>query len=279
VSIPVHPAGVAGQLRVAANLLSAVSDTPRLDAELLLAHALDIDRSVLLLDPARHDVPELYAELIARRLGHEPVAYIIGHQDFRTIRLMVGPGVLIPRSDSEVLIDAAVAHFGELGPRRILDLGTGPGTLLLAALDHWPGAMGLGIDRMPVALDYARDNALALGMSARARFQQGGWADGGRADLVLCNPPYVEDGALLDRQVRDYEPPEALFAGPDGLDDYRALLPLLPDHLEPDGLALVEIGAAQAAAVVELARKVGFRHIAVGQDLAGRDRFVALCVD
>lgn len=271
-----HPPDIPGQLRVAANILKSVSDTPRLDAELLLAHALGVERDALLLDPHRFEVPESYADLIARRLGHEPLAYIIGHQHFRTIRLAVGPGVLIPRSDSEVLIDAARAHFGSAGPATILDLGTGPGTLLLAALDIWPDAHGTGIDASRLALDYAEDNAAQLGMTGRARFALGDWTDGGAAQLILCNPPYVETGALLDPQVRDFEPAEALFAGDDGLAAYRRLMPALGGRLLAGGLALVEIGAAQAAAVCALARAAGFGSIRVGQDLAGRDRFVAL---
>ena len=130
----------------AARLLSATSDTARLDAELLMAEALNIDRDRLLLDPPRRGAPRRFAAMVARRAAGEPVAYITGRRAFWNIDLHVGPGVLVPRPDSETLIAAAIAHFdGGAGPARILDLGTGPGTLLLAALDIWPDATGLGI--------------------------------------------------------------------------------------------------------------------------------------
>jgi release factor glutamine methyltransferase len=271
-----YPSDIPGQLRVATSILSASSDTPRLDAELLLAHALGVDRSALLLNPSQFAVPESYANLIARRLGQEPVAYIIGRQDFWTISLEVGPGVLIPRSDSEALIEAAVNHFGQTGPAHILDLGTGPGTLLLAALDQWPMATGVGVDASRLALDYAQDNAARLGMQGRVRWIEGDWDDGGQAQLILANPPYVETGALLDIQVRDHEPAEALFAGAEGLDAYRRLIPALVGRLLPGGIALIEIGATQADAVCQLACQAGFNNPDVGRDLAGRDRFVRL---
>jgi release factor glutamine methyltransferase len=266
---------VARALEEATLMLAVASDTPRLDAELLLAHALGIERDALLLDPNAYVPPDSYGELVARRHSYEPVAYIVGHQDFWTIRLSVGPGVLIPRSDSETLIDAAVAHFGAAGPRTIIDLGTGPGTLLLAALSQWPEASGTGVDRSAVALDYARANGEHLGMAGRAVWVEGGWDAGGIADLILCNPPYVEDDAVLDEQVRGHEPAAALFAGADGLDAYRALLPQLDGHLAPDGIVILEIGAEQAAAVTALAEEQGFA-VALRQDLGGRDRALLL---
>ena len=262
-------------IRAAADQLSSVSDTPRLDAELLLAHALGIERSALLLDPERYVVPEGFGPLIMRRLNHEPVAYIQGYRDFWTIRLAVGPGVLIPRPDSEVLIEAAVDHFGDAGPATILDLGTGPGTLLLATLDQWPAARGVGIDASAVALDYARRNAAQLNMADRVQFSKGGWVNGGSADLILCNPPYIGVDETLDTQVCDFEPAEALFAGPDGLDDYRQLLPALRGRLHDGGLAVIEIGATQRVAVSDLAQQAGFT-VSCRADLGGRDRAI-LC--
>ncbi len=266
---------IAIALAAAARQLALVTDTPRIDAELLMAHALGVKWNALLIYPNSFSVPDGFAGLVARRLAYEPVAYITGWQDFWTIRLRVGPGVLIPRSDSETLLDVAVATFGAAGPATILDLGTGPGTLLLAALDQWPGARGVGIDASAVALDYARDNATGLGLADRATFLHGGWADGGVADLVLCNPPYVERGAVLDPQVAGHEPAAALFAGADGLDDYRVLIPLLSGHLAPGGLALLEIGWTQADAVTALAHDAGFA-VTLHRDLGGRDRVLAL---
>lgn len=273
-------AGVADSLRTATNLLSATSDTPRLDAELLMAHALGIERQALLLDPARHAVPDLYAHLIARRMAHEPMAYILGYRDFWTIRVAVGPGVLIPRPDSETLIEACLDLGRERGagwPGTILDLGTGPGTLLLAALGEFPGATGLGVDTSEYALAYARDNAEELGLADRVAFRSGDWGAGldGPFDLILCNPPYIGDTEILMPDVADHEPGEALFAGPDGLDDYRRIIPDLPRLLAPGGAAVLEIGAAQHISVGELARAAGF-DVTCRQDLAGRDRALLL---
>ena len=270
-------AGVAESLRTATNLLTGISDTPRLDAELLMAHALGVERSALLLDPARYEVPELYAHLIARRMAHEPIAYILGYRDFWTIRIEVGPGVLIPRPDSETLIEAAVAHFGASAPARILDLGTGPGTLLLAALSEFPDATGLGVDASEFALAYARDNAGELGMADRTAFQSGDWGDGidGSFDLILCNPPYIADSEILMPDVAEHEPAEALFAGVDGLGDYRRIIPDLPRLLAPGGLAVLEIGATQHISVGKLAETAGFA-VACRQDLGGRDRALIL---
>ncbi len=257
--------------------LGAVSDTPRLDAELLMAHALGVERQTLLLDPARHVVPDRFVDLVALRLKHEPIAYILGYRDFWTIRIGVGPGVLIPRPDSETLIEAAVQHFGAAGPARILDLGTGPGTLLFAALGEWPAASGLGVDTSDVALDYANENARTLGLEKRVHLMTGNWADQveGVFDLILCNPPYIADSEELMRDVADHEPAGALFAGADGLDDYRRIIPDLPRILAPGGVAILEIGATQHISVGQLAEAVGFA-VACRQDLGGRDRVLLL---
>lgn len=264
-------------LRDAAARLAAVSDTPRLDAELLMAHALGIERQALLLDPARFALPADFGALIARRAAHEPVAYILGYRDFWTVRIGVGPGVLIPRPDSETLIEAAVEHFGAAGPKRILDLGTGPGTLLFAALSEWPAAGGLGVDTSGIALDYANKNALALGMENRTHLGLGNWADQveEQFDLILCNPPYIADGEALMPDVADHEPAGALFAGADGLDDYRRIIPDLPRILAPGGIAILEIGHTQHISVGELAEAAGFK-VACRQDLGGRDRALLL---
>lgn len=274
-------AGVAESLRTATNLLTGISDTPRLDAELLMAHALGVERSALLLDPARYEVPELYAHLVARRMAHEPIAYILGYRDFWTLRIEVGPGVLIPRPDSEILVEACL-DFAKAGgragwPARVLDLGTGPGTLLLAVLSEFPQAAGLGVDASEYALALARDNAEELGMAGRTEFQSGDWGAGidGPFDLILCNPPYIADSEPLMPDVADHEPAEALFAGPDGLDDYRRIIPDLPRLLAPGGLVVLEIGATQHIFVKQLAEAAGFA-VACRQDLGGRDRALLL---
>ena len=252
----------------------AFSPTARLDAELLLAHALGIDRNRVLLTLDDHPVPPTFAALVERRARHEPVAYLTGTRAFWTIELQVGPGVLIPRADSETLIEAAVDHFaGTGGPRRILDLGTGPGTLLLAALDQWPAATGQGVDASPVALDYARRNAAVLGIGDRARFTVGDWADGitGTFDLVLANPPYIESDAALPDEVVRYEPAAALFAGHDGLDAYRRIATQLPALLAPGAMACVEIGATQGQSAAALFRAAGL-SVTLRRDLGDRDR-------
>ena len=268
---------VAAALRDAAARLAAVSDTPRLDAELLMAHALGIERQGLLLDLARYAVPGDFDALLARRMRHEPVAYILGYRDFWTVRIGVGPGVLIPRPDSETLIQAAVQHFGTAGPKRILDLGTGPGTLLYAALSEWPAASGLGVDASDIALDYANENALVLGLENRTHLMLGNWADQVDEifDLILCNPPYIAESEELMLDVADHEPVGALFAGADGLDDYRRIIPDLPRILAPGGVAILEIGHRQRILVTELAEAAGFA-VECRQDLGGRDRALLL---
>ena len=265
---------VARALSRATQQLSASSDTPRLDAELLMAHALGIERDSLLLSRQDHVVPAVYPELVERRRAGEPVAYITGKRAFWNIELEVGPGALVPRPDSETLIAAAVEHFeGKPGPKRILDLGTGPGTLLLAALDQWPGATGIGVDSSKEALAYARRNAQRLGLANRAFFRRGDWAKGisERFDLVLINPPYVADGEELGPGVAEFEPAEALFAGEQGLAEYKRLAPDLGRLIAPGGLAAVEIGHGQAEAVEELLRLEGLEP-RLARDLAGHPR-------
>ena len=262
----------------AARQLSNASDPARRDAELLLAEALHIVRDRLILSPPQREIPKRFWSMVKRRMKGEPVAYITGRRAFWNIDLHVGPGVLVPRPDSEVLIASAIEHFEATeGPRLILDLGTGPGTLLLAALDIWPDAKGLGIDVSRRALSYASANARRLGFEGRTRLKIGNWAQGvkDRFDLILCNPPYVADGASLGPGVREYEPDEALFAGKSGLDAYRVLAPGLPRILHEEGLAAVEIGPDQAAAVTELLERDGLRA-RVANDFADRPRAVLL---
>lgn len=265
---------VATVLAHATTRLAAVTPTPRLDAELLMAHALGLAREELLLRHLDQPTPPGFAALLARRLAHEPIAYITGTRAFWTLDLIVGPGVLIPRADSETLIEAAIAHFGPRAPRTIIDLGTGSGALLLAALDHWPEAAGIGLDIAPEALAIAQANAERLGMSHRARLRHGGWSGhGGPHDLILCNPPYIATDEVLPREVGEYEPSGALYAGDDGLDAYRAIAALLRAQLAPGGAAILEIGHTQAASVTALLQSHGFAT-SVRQDLAGRDRAI-----
>ncbi|NCP24038.1 MAG: peptide chain release factor N(5)-glutamine methyltransferase [Erythrobacter sp.] len=265
-------------LREAAARLSATSDTARLDAELLMAHALGVSRSDLLLRHARHPVPPDFAGLIDRRAAREPVAHILGEQEFYGRPFRVTAATLIPRGDSEVLVEAALALSSP--PARVLDLGTGSGALLLSVLAE-SAAEGVGTDRCTAALEVARENANRLGLEDRARFELRDWHedrwvdDLGQFDLVLCNPPYVESDAELDSDVRDYEPASALFGGTDGLDDYRALMPQLARLLTRDSVVIFEIGAAQADAVTALAAAEGYA-VTLRRDLAGRARALVM---
>lgn len=266
-------------IRAAATRLAPYSDTARLDAELLMAHALGRSRSDMLLRAMRDPAPESFAALVERRATHEPVAYITGTAEFYGLELTVTPATLIPRGDSEALIDAALEVAGIAG--RGIDLGTGSGALLLALLANRDGWQGVGMDASAGALAVASGNAASLGLADRSQWHRRdwhtpGWADDlGTFDLVLCNPPYVEADAALDAQVRDHEPATALFAGPEGLDDYRVLIPQLGKLLVEDGIAIFEIGAAQADAVSAIAVASGFAA-EMRRDLAARPRALIL---
>lgn len=271
---------IADAIREAAARLAATSDTARLDAEVLMAHVLGSSRSDLLLRRMGDDAPPDYAALIERRARHEPVPYITGTQEFFGMPFRVTADVLIPRADSEVLVERALAARPQA--RRVLDCGTGSGALLLAVLAHLPEAQGVGVDRSAGALAVATANAAALALRARASMVLADWTklawDAGLGEpfeLVLANPPYVETDADLASSVRDYEPAGALFAGTDGLDDYRILIPQLTRLLAPGGVALMEIGASQAEAVTAIARGQGFATD-VHRDLGGRPRTVEL---
>lgn len=240
---------------------------PGLEARLLTEHAAG--------DPARLDA------LLARRLAHEPMAFILGRQGFWTLDLEVSPATLIPRADSETLIEAALAAFPDRNAvRTVLDLGTGTGCLLLAALVEFPGAWGLGVDVSPAAAALATRNARAAGLAGRAALLCADWdaAIIGKFDLVLANPPYIESAAIagLMPEVAAHEPASALDGGADGLEAYRRLIPALLGLLTPGGVAILEIGQGQAAATAELARRAGFETPALRQDLAGIPRALVL---
>jgi release factor glutamine methyltransferase len=261
-------------VRAEVALRAAAARIDRLDGEVLLAHLLGCGRGELLLGPERAVEAQAFEALVARRERGEPVAYITGVREFWSLPLRVTRDVLIPRPDSETVVEAALAH----APcARVLDLGTGSGALLLAVLSEWPEARGLGVDASAAALAVARGNAAALGLEGRAEFREGDWGEGldERFGLVLCNPPYVETGAVLSVEVRGFEPEAALFAGVDGLDEYRRIVPQLPGLLARGGVAVLEIGWTQAAAVLGMAEAVGMEGD-TRRDLAGRDRVVVL---
>lgn len=270
-------ATVGEALRAATARLHA--DGGRDEAEMLMAHALGVTRSAMLLGHMRAPVPASFEAILARRLADEPVAYILGETEFYGRRFAVSPAVLIPRADSETTLLAALEAVP--APARILDCGTGSGCLLLSLLAERPEARGIAVDRSRAALEVAAENAGALGVATRAELRLADWtrprwAEGmGLFDLVIANPPYVEDDADLDASVRDHEPAGALFAGPDGLDDYRILIPQLAALLAHGGAAVLEIGYRQAEAVSALARKEGF-SVMLRHDLAERPRALIL---
>jgi release factor glutamine methyltransferase len=272
----------ASALREAAQRLADISDSPRLDAELLMAHGLQIERSELLLKLPELNAPADFPALVERRRQSEPIAHIIGKKEFWGLAFQVTPDVLIPRPDSELLIEEAVRSLASNHPQRILDLGTGSGALVLAALSEFPQARGLGMDASAAALQIAHNNADALGLADRASFllldwTQPDWTNslGSGFDLILANPPYVATGARLSADVADFEPHQALFAGEAGLDDYKIIIPALGKLLSPTGTALLEIGFDQANPVSEIAMKSGY-HIEIKKDLGRNDRLLIL---
>lgn len=273
---------IAAALRDAATRLAPVTDAGRLEAEWLMAHALGCSRSDLLLRRMAEPAPAAFGPLVARRATGEPLAHLTGEAEFYGLRLQVTPDVLVPRSDTELLIDLAREKLASRPPERILDCGTGSGALLLAALSVWPGATGVGIERSPAALAVARANMMALTCPDRATmlagdWNQPGWADSlGRFDLVLANPPYIAtDDPDLAADVAASDPHDALFAGPDGLDDYRILVPALTGLLTPGGLAIFEIGSRQAEALTGITHQLGL-SAAIHEDLAHRPRAVSM---
>jgi release factor glutamine methyltransferase len=244
-----------------------------------MAHALQASRSEMLLHHQGASLPPEFEALIARRARHEPIAYIIEEAEFYGRTFYVNSSVLIPRSDSETIVETALGYAPAQG--RVLDLGTGSGALLLTLLAERPEMEGVGIDLSFDALQVAALNAQRLGLGGRARilkrdWHEAGWSDAlGSFELILCNPPYVEDSADISSNVRNFEPAAALFAGPEGLDDYRAIIPQLAGLLASNGVAVLEIGHQQAENVTKIAEGAGF-SAEIRTDLAGRARAVTL---
>jgi release factor glutamine methyltransferase len=262
----------------------------RLDAEVLHAAASGRGRASLIADPSGPVPPavsRLYGEFVRRRLRREPVAYIVGTKGFRRIELAVDRRVLVPRPETELLVEVAL----ERRPGRVLDVGTGSGAIALALADELPDATIVATDTSPGALEVARANAARLGFAERVHFEAGTVPAGRSFDLVLANLPYVaeRDWAGLEPEVTEWEPREALLAGEDGLDAYRELLAPMdsgpaeclrptfsdaPDVLAGAAAIAVEIGEGQAVEVAELMRDAGFAEVSVREDLAGTPRVV-----
>lgn len=261
-------------------------DSAEADARLLLGAALGLDYAALVargdavMRPEQAAAAEAFA---ARRLAHEPVARILGHKEFWSLPLKVTHAVLVPRPETETVIELALDYVVAGGLRderlRVLDIGTGSGALLIALLSELPRATGIGTDISLEALDVARTNAAATGLESRTLFAAGhyGEAAAGPFDIVVSNPPYIAQGdiANLAPDVRDYDPHLALDGGKDGLDAYRAITGDAKRLLKPGGRLIMELGAGQARSVTALIEAAGLRERALRNDLAGIPRVIA----
>ncbi|MBT5049935.1 MAG: peptide chain release factor N(5)-glutamine methyltransferase [Rhodospirillaceae bacterium] len=268
-------------------LADAGIGSARQDARLLLSHVSGFTRAQLVtesetsLDSA---MQARFDDLIARRVGREPVSHLLGSREFWSLSFVVNKAVLDPRPDSETLVNAALDLFPDMdAPLSVLDLGTGSGCLLLSVLNERPHATGVGSDLSSSALEVASLNAERLGLARRARFVRGDWgaAINGIFDLILCNPPYISsvDMVGLEPEVANFEPHLALEGGEDGLVAYRRLLPEIKRLLSPTGTGIVEIGAGQAESVVRIMAECGLALIEVREDLAGIKRCIVCKVD
>jgi release factor glutamine methyltransferase len=264
----------------AKRLAAAGIENPRAEARILLAHARGgepADIFSVQRGRAGSDEAAAFDKFITRREKREPIAYIIGVREFWSLEFEVGAGVLIPRPETETLIEEATKIFADkAGALSVLDIGTGSGCLLAAFLKEYPNAQGLGIDASPDALFWARRNLARHGLPTRGRLLQGQWTDGltETFDIIFCNPPYIETVAIdvLDPDVSRHEPRSALDGGADGTEAYRAVAPQIATHLKQAGTAFVELGAGQVAAVRGIFSAAGLETIKVASDLSGSDR-------
>ncbi len=283
VSIRVHPCSrtgdsVAAALREGAARLASITETPRLEAEVLLAHATGLTRTVLLAHPERPltaDERTRYEDLLARRRAGVPLPYLTGRVEFFGLEFTVTPEVLIPRPETETLVERALAR----APQTVVDVGTGSGCVAVALAVRLPRARLYATDLSRAALRVAAENARRHGVADRIHFLQADLASPlrGPVDLVVSNPPYVaeEEWASLPESVREYEPRLALDGGPGGLSVVRRLLADAARLLRPGGALLVEIGAGQGPHAVALARATFPKaYIRIHPDLAGRDRIL-----
>ena len=263
----------------AAGQLTEVSESPRLDAEVLLAAALGRPRSHLHAWPERMLEPEqadLFSAWLDRRRAGEPVAYLLGRREFWSLELEVTPDTLIPRPETELLVELALERLPANRPVKVADLGTGSGAIALALALERPLACIVATDQSPAALAVARRNAQRLNLITQVAFRQGDWCGplaGERFELIVTNPPYVAatDCRWQAGELR-FEPPAALISGADGLDALRRIIAAAPDSLQPGGWLLLEHGYDQGEAVPALLRKRGFVEINDDQDAAGLSR-------
>lgn len=263
-------------------LAAAGIPNPRLEARLLIGHVLEDRAERLFSDPERpipHDGQARLTALVARRTQREPLAYLLGRREFWSLTLRVTPDTLVPRPETETLVEAALPWLADRGGRvRVLDLGTGSGCLLLALLNELPHGFGVGVDLSAPALAVARANAEALGLADRARFVVGHWASaiGGPFDAVVSNPPYIanDEFADLTPEVARFEPRLALAGGVDGQNAYRAIVPELRRLLAPGGAFFVEVGAGSAQDASAMLSRHGLQVIGIKTDLLKIERCV-----
>ena len=268
----------------AQRLAAAGVPEARREARLLVALALGVEPAVVLGYPERplyEAAARRLAALVTRRAGREPFSRLAGRRQFWSLDLEISPDTLDPRPDSETLIEAALALLPDrMAPLRILDFGTGSGCLLLALLSELPKASGVGIDILPGAAATARRNAAALGLAGRAFFVAASWGEtiSGQADVILANPPYISSTEIetLAPEVARFEPRCALDGGGDGLAAYRELAVATRRLLAPQGIALFEVGAGQAAAVTALLAEAGLALRTVKCDLSGITRCIVV---
>ncbi len=286
-----YPDKIGALLRRGADRL-VNSPTPMLDARLLLMAAANIDEAQLITSirsVADHETLSAYDAMIERRLAHEPVAYILGYKEFWKQCYRVSPDVLVPRADSECLIESALEHRPiDLNkspkrdlPKKILDLGTGSGCLLGSLLGEYPHAFGVGVDVSQQATLIAAHNMQAHGLERRAQIIQGKWFDAvqGQFDIIISNPPYIpeSDWDRLSADIRDYEPIGALISDREGRADYQHIFKQCKNHLQQDGLLIVEIGDGQANYLYELAlQHFSKPAISLKRDLAGQNRAIVI---
>lgn len=258
-------------------------DSPRLNAELLIGHALERKRMQLYMEferPLSEAELEKIRPLVRRRAQHEPMQYIVGETEFFGLKLKVDRRALIPRPETEQLVEQVVAMRTAAPPMRILDLGTGTGAIALALAQAFPAAVVIAIDRNEAALALARENAEGTGLNGRVVFQCSDWFGGvsreSRFDVIVSNPPYLsaEESNQTAPEVREFEPVEALVAAEDGLADLRRIIASAPEFLASGGLLALETGIAQHERLLRQARDVGFSSVESKRDLTGRDRFV-----
>lgn len=256
----------------AQRLRQADCDSPRLDAELLLAAVLGVDRARLVIDraePMAAPASARFEALLSRRAAREPVAYILGRRDFRRLSLQVDGRVLIPRPETELLVEVALALPAGAS---VADVGTGSGAIALALADERPDLTVTGLDLDPAALEVARANRAALGL--KVSFRCADLLDAGSYDAVLANLPYVPDGTELAPEIMDYEPAGALFAGSDGLDAVRRLVARIAGSAARPAMLALEISPEQAPVTEALVRVAGYAEVLIHADLAGHARVV-----